>query len=160
MKIDRWTPAAPLLAAEPSPAGKPPAPEKPKPNRFDALFVALLFSTPAASTKTYGDDDRKSKKLVNILVEIANPLTKEGSGLFIRAALKAVQSGKDAKIKPEFVWHGTQYQSAVQLEDESAKAEMAAWKDAAMRRASTWFKDHKNAVQDDTNSVDLGIDSL
>jgi hypothetical protein len=129
--IARQAAAAPRAARSEAP--------KDKGNRFDALFTGMVFKPASATAKTYDEGGRKTKKIGNVLLELA------GSATYIKGSVKAVQSTGETKPHAEFGFFGAVNQGTCLVTDDlAAQQDMDAFKARVVREFATWRKANGN----------------
>lgn len=133
-----------------------------KPNIFRAMFSAVLFKPAAASAKTYEDGGRKQKKLAQVLLEICNPATGKGSGVFVKGRIAAIQEAGQKKPRAEFKFFGAQNQGVcIVTDDEAATRDLAAFSKHIEAEYKTYRKDNAAAIAtvqaDETELDDLSL---
>src|SRR5689334_10658236 len=133
-----------------------------KPNRFAALFSAIIFKPASASAKTYDENGRKSRKVANVLLEFANPTTGKGSGIFVKGRIAAVQTTGQRKSKAEFKFFAAQNMGqCIVTDDEQATRDMAAYAKHVEAKYADYRKQLAiSGVGEDSEGVELDDISL
>lgn len=114
----------------------PAARSEPKPNRFRNIFTAVTFKAASPTSKVYGaDEDRASKKLASVTVEICN------SGAHVQGSIKAVQSKGESTPHAEFLFMASQYGGqAIKADDAQVAQELAEWRHEVVLEYLRWRK--------------------
>lgn len=150
-----------MAAAPPAEKPAPPAKVDAAKNRFHAMFPFKPQFVAAGNTQTYGED-RKSRTIAHVVLDIANPLKPgQPSGAVVQAVIKAVQNKGQAKAKPEFAFIGSmQKGQAIKANDPAAQIELDAFKKSIAVLYLKYREDSGIAAQDeDTSDVgDLDIE--
>ena len=106
-------------------------------NRFDSIFTGMVFKAASATAKTYEEGDRKTRKIANVLIEIAN------SGTFLKGSVKAIQDKGDNKPHAEFGFFGAVNQGTCIVTDEpQAGEDLEAFRRTVVKQYGAWRQKH------------------
>lgn len=116
-------------------------------NRFRRILGPAIFSASEAKQAYDQKGGGKRKKILNVVFENIDPYTRKGSGVYTKGSVNGILAPGRTKPRAEFSFFGNQsFQSCLQVDDASAKAELEAFRAEIAAEGKRWIDANPQAA--------------